>query len=236
MTTSPTLTNAADAYLRVSTESQVDGYGLDNQRADVERAAAADGVTIRHWHIEEGVSGAIEDRPALADAIDAEAGTLYIPRLDRLARDLIVQESILRDLWRRDVDVRPAAEAERPYCQPDDQSDPSRTLIRQMLGAVAQYERSMIAARLKAGRRRKLAETGYAGGPEPYALTNADEKRIIRSIHCARQDRARWRDIVDALNDMGDRRRNGKPWTIGAASEIYQGWLKRQQPEAATLL
>jgi DNA invertase Pin-like site-specific DNA recombinase len=53
---------------------------------------------------------------------------------------------------------------------PDDPDDPSRTLVRQVLGAVSQYERSMIALRLRSGRKRKSEKGGYAYGSPPYGF------------------------------------------------------------------
>lgn len=52
----------------------------------------------------------------------------------------------------------------------DDPDDPMRTALRQMVGVFAQMERGMIAARLRAGRRRKHAEGGYAYGGPPYGF------------------------------------------------------------------
>jgi hypothetical protein len=55
---------------------------------------------------------------------------ILIERLDRLARELFIQEYILRDLKQRGVPLISAAE-------PDLDSDPGRVLFRQMMGAIA---------------------------------------------------------------------------------------------------
>ena len=59
------------AYLRVSSETQLDGYGLDVQRQAVTRWAKANGHKIVAWCVDEGVSGAKDavDRPGLTEAI-----------------------------------------------------------------------------------------------------------------------------------------------------------------------
>jgi DNA invertase Pin-like site-specific DNA recombinase len=56
----------------------------------------------------------------------------------------------------------------------DDPDDASRKLIRQVLGAVAEYERSMTALRLRSGRQRKAKDGGYAYGSPPFGYRVED--------------------------------------------------------------
>ena len=65
----------------------------------------------------------------------------------------------------------------------DDPDDPSRTLIRQVLGAVSQYERSMIALRLRSGRRRNASQGGYAYGAPPFGFKAEDGEVCCRGGH-----------------------------------------------------
>jgi DNA invertase Pin-like site-specific DNA recombinase len=53
------------AYLRVSSESQLDGFGLDNQERAVRAWAKLNGHKVVEWCRDEGVSGTLEawDRP-----------------------------------------------------------------------------------------------------------------------------------------------------------------------------
>jgi DNA invertase Pin-like site-specific DNA recombinase len=79
-------------------------------------------------------------------------GGVVVYRLDRLARDLIVQETLLAEVWRMGREVFSTSAAEQGYLA-DDPHAPSRKLIRQVLGAVNEYERSMISHyRLAAGK------------------------------------------------------------------------------------
>src|ERR1039458_6071839 len=94
------------AYLRVSTDKQAeDGYGLDVQEADVRQWAKANGHRIVALVADEGVSGSngLDTREALPEALIAlNAGTadaLLIPKLDRLSRDMLLQEQLLREVW-----------------------------------------------------------------------------------------------------------------------------------------
>lgn len=64
-------------------------------------------------------------------------------------------------------EVETCAAGEAGYLA-DEPDDPSRRMIRQVLGAVAEYEWSMIALRLRAGRRAKHLRGGYAYGAPRY--------------------------------------------------------------------
>lgn len=172
------------AYLRVSTDRQAEeGLGLDVQRDAINAWAKSAGVRLTSVHADEGVSGSngLDSRVALADALDSirrrEASGIVVYRLDRLARDLIVQETLLAEVRRLGGEVFSTSAAETNYLV-DDPDDPSRKLIRQVLGAVAEYERSMIALRLRSGRRRKAEIGGYAFGSPPFG-TRAEAGSLV---------------------------------------------------------
>lgn len=222
----------AIGYLRVSTESQLDGLGLDVQLAAIEALAAAEGFDLVAIYSDEGISGTedLTGRRGLADALDhlaAGAEVLIIPKLDRLARDLMVQEQVLADCWRTGGRVLSCSETERTYCQPDDPSDPARTLIRQVLGAVAAYERAMIRARLVAGRRRRIAVEGYAGGPEPYGWSCPEERGTLALVDVERAAGTTWRGVADVLNAAGRLKRNGTAWSAADLHRTHQRAAQR---------
>jgi DNA invertase Pin-like site-specific DNA recombinase len=133
------------AYLRVSTDKQADeGLGLDVQRAAVWKWARAEGHRIVGEFVDQSVSGSngIENREALPDALgalrDGRAHAIVVYRLDRLARDLVLQEQLLAEVRRLGVDVFSTSGGESAYLV-DDPDDPSCRLIRQILGAVNDY-------------------------------------------------------------------------------------------------
>src|SRR5258706_7555130 len=152
-------------YLRVSTDRQAEeGLGLEVQEHAIRAWARNNGHRVGSWYRDEGLSGSngLDQREGLADALDAlknrGAAGLVIYRLDRLARDLVLQEQLLADVRRMRAEVFSTSAGEAGYLS-DDPDDPSRKLIRQVLGAVSEYERGMISLRLRSGRRRK-AENG----------------------------------------------------------------------------
>lgn len=62
----------------------------------------------------------------------------------------------------------------------------TRTFIRQVMGAVAQLDRSMLTARMMAGRRRKKADGGHPSGSYPFGFTKTgpdpDEQATLARI------------------------------------------------------
>jgi DNA invertase Pin-like site-specific DNA recombinase len=226
----------------VSTDQQAEhGNGLDIQRDACHVAADSLGYHLAVIYTDEGISGkeGIEGRRGLADALaELHAGravALIIPKLDRLARDMLVQEQVLADAWRAGAQVISAVETERVYCQPDNPDDPSRALIRQILGAVAAYERAMIRARLVTGRRRRIAEVGYAGGPDPYGWTDPTERAVLAHIEFYRQAHMTWRQIRDGLHHRGYLKRNGEPWTTQEVQRAHARAARRGQITPAPL-
>lgn len=158
------------AYLRVSTARQNDGDGFDRQKAACQRLADKNG-----WHIvrffQEQESGSVEtmDRPCLLQALELcgeQYDTILVERVDRIARDLIVAELFFRECKKRGVKIY-SADTEEELVNAD--GDPTRKLIRQILGALAEWEKTQICRKLQAGRKRKKNETGKpCGGSYPF--------------------------------------------------------------------
>src|SRR5262252_7034966 len=178
-------------YTRVSTDKQAEkGLGLEVQRRALRDWAKADGHKIIAAYSDDGVSGSngLDTRPGLAAAFaDMEAGkadALAVYRLDRLARKLASQETWIEQQERAGRKVVSVTE-------PDHGEDEMRVLIRQVLGAFAEYERAVIRKRLRNGRAEKAARGGYAYGGPPFGwraeggelVPAPREQRILRELH-----------------------------------------------------
>ncbi|MEN6642746.1 MAG: recombinase family protein [Armatimonadia bacterium] len=162
----------AAGYLRVSTATQAEhGLGLDIQREAITEYCQQQGFVLVDCYEDAGVSGAngIEDReawPQLVDALEQKAFSVVIVlRLDRLARDLMLQETMLGNVQELGGELISIDEPD--LCD----GDPTRTMFRQIKGAISQYEKVMIVTRLKAGRRKKVRQGGYSGGWLPYGYS-----------------------------------------------------------------
>jgi DNA invertase Pin-like site-specific DNA recombinase len=148
-------------------------------------------------------------RPAWVELIGAalETGitTILIEKLDRLARDLMVQEHIIADLRRRGVDLISAAEPD--LCV----DDPSRKLLRQIMGAIAEYDRAMIVLKLRGARQRQRAKVGRCEGAKPYG-TLPGELDVLQRIVRLRGEGRTFQQIASALNAEGIAPRRGARW------------------------
>jgi site-specific DNA recombinase len=144
-------------YARVSTSHQVDRQTIEQQlerlTAHVE-AHAADGWTLDPAHVfrDDGRSGAALPRPGLDRLRDAikgrEVDRVLVTAPDRLARNYVHQMVLLEE-WARAGCV--AEFLDRPMSD-----DPHDHLLLQIRGAVAEYERTLIAERMRRGRLAKL--------------------------------------------------------------------------------
>jgi DNA invertase Pin-like site-specific DNA recombinase len=224
------------AYLRVSSETQTDGYGLTVQQAEVREWARRNGHKIVKIHTDAGMSGAKSyvDRPGLSAAIAdvceyRTAEGLLIPKLDRLAREVTVQEAALAFVWRNGGQVFAADQGE---VMRDDPDDPYRTAMRQMAGVFADLERMMIVKRMRDGRKAKAAAGrkavgqyayGYRGegkGRERDAAPDPDEQKAVRIITKMRREAHSYRTIATHLDETGLKPRKAERWSAMSVRSV----------------
>ncbi len=199
------------AYLRVSGMGQVDGDGFTRQHEAIARYASSHGITIEQTFREEGVSGTkeLENRPALQELLLAiESGDVrmvLIEALNRLARDLMVQETILGDLRKRGITVVSVTEPD--LCS----DDPSRKLMRQIFGAIAEYDKSMIVLKLRGARQRMKARTGRCEGAKAFGTASGHRPTIERILNLRSAGMA-VDTIAETLNAEGMKSKSGGKW------------------------
>ena len=209
----------AYGYLRVSSQGQLEGDGPERQRQKIVAFCKAHGIEIKGWY-RESETGTRQDRPELARLmVDLEQNghevrMVVIERLDRLARDLMVQEAIIRDFKKMGVQLVSVDEG-RDLAG----DDPTRKLVRQVLGAIAEYEKTMLVLKLKAARDRKRRKTGKCEGRKRYGEESSEERRVIRRIKLMRRTRRggykglTYQAIADQLNEEGLVTQQGKRWS-----------------------
>jgi len=139
-----------------------------------------------------------------------------------------VQETILAEVRRIGGEVFSTSPAEASYLT-DDPDDPSRKMIRQVLGAVSEYERSMVVLRLRNGRRRKAQTGGYASGAPAFGyeakdgdLVELEEEQVtVKRIAELRASGASFRAICSTLESEGYRsKRGGTRWQPMAVKRV----------------
>jgi len=211
----------AIAYLRVSTEAQTEGNGLDQQRRSICAFAAATGLTIDEWVIDDE-SGTTEERDGIQLLLARQdVGTLVFDRIDRLGRTLMVSESLFGKFAARNV---------RLVCVAQHLDDsPVGRLTRQIMGAFAEYQRSEMLSRLGAAKRAAKARKGtYGGGTVAYGFrsvgggklaTSDGDAAMVRRCHelAAGSATTSLRAIAARLEAEGFRTRKG---TVIAPTQV----------------
>lgn len=201
----------AFAYLRVSGRGQVEGDGFTRQLSAIKSYAATHEIKITLVFREEGVSGSVENmnRPAwqelMATLHSNGVRTILIEKLDRLARDLMIQETAIADLRKNGIMLISVAEPDLMA------SDPTRVLMRQLMGAVAQYDKSQIVAKLRGARMRMKAAEGRCEGRKPFGHYHGEDLAIGR-IRELRATGIGFDRIAAVLNTERVPTRSGKPW------------------------
>jgi DNA invertase Pin-like site-specific DNA recombinase len=203
----------AFGYVRVSGRSQADEGrdGLPRQRDAIKRHAAAHGLTLAQVFEERGVPGATEagNRPAwvemLATILDSGVRTIIIEKLDRLARDLMVQEHIIADLQRRGITL--VSTMEPDLCS----NDPTRKLMRQIMGAIAEYDKAVLVLKLAAARKRIRDRGQRCDGAKPFG-EHPKEAAVLADIRARRTGGETLEGIAQALNAAGTPARRGGKW------------------------
>jgi len=141
-------------YVRVSTQRQQQAQTIEQQLERLRAHITAQGWSLAEEHIfrDDGYSGAKLNRPGLDGLRDraamAEFELVLITSPDRLARKYIHQALILEELEGHGCRVE---FLDRPMSD-----DPHDQLVLQIRGAVAEYERTLIAERMRRGRLMKL--------------------------------------------------------------------------------
>lgn len=181
-------------YARVSTAEQ----DLAAQRAALAAAGCAEIV-------EETASGAAAARPELARVLARirPGDTLVVARLDRLARSLAHLLAVLDRLQAKKAGFRSLAD-------PIDTAGPSGTLVLQILGAVAEFERALIRERTRAGLAAARARGRQGGNP---GLRARDPATIVRLAQAREENRlARALPTAEAWIGPVRRLRPASPW------------------------
>ncbi|MFE6157065.1 recombinase family protein [Streptomyces sp. NPDC057889] len=211
-------------YIRVSTGGQLDGFGLEDQEQIVRRWTRANDHKLVKLFVEKAVSGTVagDERPELGAALswieDKKVDGIVAPNLDRLARELVVQEAALAQTWKHGGRAFMADQGE---IVPDDPEDPMRTAMRQMMGVFAQLDRGMTVAKLRRGRRIKGEKGEYAYGAPPYGwqahkknLTEEEMEQAgrARARQLRDEDELSFREICEVLEAEEIRPKRGERW------------------------
>ena len=166
-------TKRAALYVRVST---------GEQNSEPQERALREYVQRRGWKVQKiyrdhGISGASSKRPALNELLKechrGSVDVLVVWKFDRFARSLNALISGLETCRALGIDFVSVTEAV-------DTSLPAGELVFQMIGAVAQFERSLIGERVRAGLANARAKGATLGRPPLRKLTRIERGELRR--------------------------------------------------------
>lgn len=211
----------AVAYLRTSSSANVgnDKDSEKRQRDAVESYAKESGYEIVDSYYDAAISGAdaVTTRPGFAAMLERLLSngvrTILVETASRFARDLIVQETGHAMLRVRGIELI-AVDSPNSFVA----ETPTATLIRQVLGAVAEFEKTMLVEKLRGARERKRRETGRkVGGRKNYAEIEGGSEMIALAKKLHRYPvngkKRSLSEIADVLAKAGYLSTSGKPYT-----------------------
>jgi DNA invertase Pin-like site-specific DNA recombinase len=214
----------AVAYMRTSSSTNV-GTDKDSdkrQRAAITAFAKANGYAIVGEFYDAAVKGSdpVAARPGFAAMMDRIAGngvrTIIIESPDRFARDLSVQLAGHDFLKKLGVTLIPAT------C-PDHftEDTPTAVLVRQVLGAISEFEKASLVAKMKAARDRKIAAGVKCGGRKSFAER---DPALVAAARRLKSDRPRLslRKLAAELKDQGYVDGRGLPYSAQSVANMLE--------------
>jgi DNA invertase Pin-like site-specific DNA recombinase len=167
-------TKRAALYVRVSTDAQT----VENQMRELRQVAVRRGWDVVEVYSDAGISGAKgrNGRPGLdsvlKDATRRKFDIVMAWAIDRLGRSLVDLLGTIGHLEACGVDL---------YLdqQSIDTTTPMGKLVFQVTGAFAEFERTMIRQRVKAGLKRAVAQGVKLGRPK---IDSATERKVRKQL------------------------------------------------------
>ncbi len=156
----------AAIYARVSTERQERQQTIDSQISALRGWVSAQGHALADIHVfrDEGFSGSRLDRPALdalRDAVrDAVVDVVVVFSPDRLARKYAYQVLLLEEFRRASCEV--------VFLHHPISDNPNDQLLLQIQGAIAEYERAVLAERFRRGKLQRARDGNIISAKVPY--------------------------------------------------------------------
>ena len=217
----------AVAYLRTSSAANV-GADKDSdkrQRAAIEAFAKRAGFAIIGEYYDAAVSGAdpVDQRPGFAEMLQRLASngakTIIVESPDRFARDLAVQLAGHDMLKKLGLSITPVS-------APDffTEDTPTAVLVRQVLGAIAQFEKASSVAKLAAARKRKRDREGRCEGRKPLSATRPEVVALARRLRRRRPKAGQLslREVSKELATRGFLNERGEPYAAKSVASMVR--------------
>jgi DNA invertase Pin-like site-specific DNA recombinase len=147
--------------------------------------------------------------------------TVIVETASRFARDLMVQEVGHAKLRERGIDLSWIA-ADNPSSFIDD--TPTAKLVRQVLGAISEFDKAMTVAKLRGARERKRREAGKCEGRKSHAERNPELVALAKRLHRRKPKGGRMslRAISAELATQGFLNENGRPFAAASVRSMIE--------------
>ncbi|HEY9685914.1 MAG TPA: recombinase family protein [Coleofasciculaceae cyanobacterium] len=240
------MTTKALAYLRISTQEQIQGHGLEAQKMAIEAYCQQHNIEILGFYTDIA-SGTRKNRTGmtqlLADLATSEADAIVTAHTDRISRQLSSLLSILEivgKLNKRIISVH----------QPELRTDSAHgKLLCSILGAIAEFELHAITSRLYGGRMvvRKQFEDGVSnrnwgrrprlherknwtiepdGSITKTIVEDESMKPVVDLIRRHRRSGKSFFAITKYMNEKGIPNKTGRPWNHVSVKRLCTGLFR----------
>jgi site-specific DNA recombinase len=224
-------------YMRVSTEMQVDRSSLSTQEAQLQEYARHQGWTVVKLLTDAGLSAKDTRRPAFQEMVklasEGKIDVILVSKLDRVSRNLRDLLELVDNLKTWGVDFVSAS-------QSFDTTKPAGSLMLNILGGFAQFEREITAERVRENMIERAKSGAWSGGQTPFGYSlntktkalevESAEAEIVKFIFAEFLKTRSIRKTIFAANSEGCLNREGKPWartSVGRLlrNEVYVGTI-----------
>lgn len=229
----------AYAYVRVSTNKQLDNTSIEQQIEAIEKYCKENNIILVKIYIEEPASGeSFSNRPEFKEMFynvfqkENNIDSIIVFKQDRISRNSLDSQYIFSRLKKANKNLISIADN-------IDTNDPNSKLIYQILGIIAEVEKDLIAFRTSLGMEKTFENGDFNGGMVfGYNLINKklvideDEARVVKYIFdCYSNKMWGYRKIASNLNMQGIKTKKDNHWSITAVrtilnNKIYNGYVK----------
>ncbi|WP_248498234.1 cassette chromosome recombinase CcrB [Staphylococcus haemolyticus] len=215
------------AYIRVSTERQVEGYSIEGQITQIEQYCQFNSYELVDIYADRGISGKSMNRPELQrmlnDAKNGKLDCVMVYKTNRLARNTSDLLTIVEELHRQNVEFFSLSERMEV-------KNSTGKLMLQILASFSEFERNTILENIYTGQHQRALEGYYQGNlPLGYnnipdnkkeLMINQHEANIVKYIFESYAKGHGYRKIANALNHKGYVTKKGNPFSISAITYI----------------
>jgi DNA invertase Pin-like site-specific DNA recombinase len=213
-------------YLRTSSATNIEGDSEDRQKEAISKYADSQGYEIVSGAYDQAVKGSdsIHEREGFAKLIqycvDNSVSVILCENASRFARDVIVQELGYRELKKLNLQLIPVDAPD--YFTGD---SPSLNMIRQILGAVSEFEKSNLVSKLRGARERMKAKTGKCEGRKSLEelMGNPTYTIMVKQIKSLRKHNKSYASISKLLASKGYcQPQTGRPFNNSQIMRLIQ--------------